>query len=551
MGEVASCELPMSIVEQLIRAREAYDRREWLATYDGLTEAAPDQQTAGDSVQLATAAYLLGRRNECVQALQRAYQLNLDAGDVLASVRSAFWLAMVLLTSGETAIGGGWVARSHRLLAQIDGDVVERGYVLIHEMFRHIFANEVEAAYPIAEQITEYGRRYDDPDLLAMGLSSQGRMLLYGGRVPDGLALLDESMVSVAAGEVSTIFAGNIYCSMIEACQEIGDFDRAARWTSALTTWCAEQPGLVPFTGQCAVHRGQIMRQLGAFDEALIELDFAVQRYLAAQITDAAGLAMAERGDVLRIRGDLAGAQAAYERAIGLGYEPQPGLALLWLAEGRTDAAVAAIRRLLGEMRDPVHRSQLLPTAATVLLAAGQRDEAAAVCAELGSIADSFACPSVCARAGTATALLALECGDPAAAMQPLRAAIAVWERLAARYEVAQCRVLLGRALRGVGDEESALTELAAAQRSLAELGAAPAEHEAAALITPACPGGLTLREVEVLRLVAAGRTNPEIAKALFLSEKTVARHLSNIFTKLDVTSRTAAAAFAFEHHLG
>ena len=342
----------MGVVEELIRAREAYGRREWLAAYDGLSDAAPDELAADDFVRLATAAYLLGRRNDCVQALQRAYQLNLDAGDTLAAVRSAFWLALVLLTSGETAIGGGWVARSQRLLAEADGDVVERGYLLIHLMYRHIFAGEFAAAYELAEQIAGYGHRYRDPDLIAMGLSSQGRLLLYGGRVPEGLALLDESMVGVAAGEVSTIFAGNIYCSMIEACQEIADFDRAARWTAALTTWCAQQPGLVPFTGQCAVHRGQIMRAQGAFDEALTEFDLAVQRYLADQAPGPAGLAMAERGDVLRIRGDLTGAQAAYERAVAFGHEPQPGLALLWLAQGRTEAAVAAIRRLLGEAAD-------------------------------------------------------------------------------------------------------------------------------------------------------------------------------------------------------
>ena len=240
----------MGVVEELIRAREAYGRREWVAAYDGLSDAAPDELTPHDFARLATAAYLLGQRNDCVQALQRAYQLNLDAGDMLAAVRSAFWLALVLLTSGETAIGGGWVARSQRLLAEVDGDVVERGYMHIHVMYRHIFAGEFAAACQLAEQVTGYGHRYRDPDLIAMGLSSQGRLLLYGGRVPEGLALLDESMVGVAAGEVSTIFAGNIYCSMIEACQEIADFDRAARWTAALTTWCAEQPGLVPFTGQ-------------------------------------------------------------------------------------------------------------------------------------------------------------------------------------------------------------------------------------------------------------------------------------------------------------
>jgi DNA-binding CsgD family transcriptional regulator len=540
----------MGVVEELIRAREAYGRREWLTAYDGLSDSAPDKLTADDFVRLATAAYLLGRRNDCVQALQRSYQINLDAGDTLAAVRSAFWLALVLLTSGETAVGGGWVARSQRLLAEVDGDTVERGYVLIHLMYRHIIAGEFAAAYPFAEQIADYGHRYRDPDLIAMGLSSQGRLLLYGGRVPDGLALLDESMVGVAAGEVSTIFAGNVYCSMIEACQEIADFDRAARWTAALTTWCAEQPGLVPFTGQCAVHRGQIMRAQGAFEEALTEYDLSVQRYLADKTPGPAGLAMAERGDVLRIRGDLTGAHAAYERAIAFGHEPQPGLALLWLAQGRIEAAVAAIRRLLGEAGDPVHRSQLLPTAVEVLLAFGQGDEATVLAAELGSIAGSFGCPPVQARADHAAALVALDSGDLATAMTLLRCARAIWDQLGGRYETAQSRVELGRVLRALGDEESAVTEFKAAQRTFAELGAAPAEREAATLITSTYPGGLTAREVEVLRLVAAGHSNPEIAAQLFLSQKTVARHLSNIFAKLDVTSRTAAAAFAYENHI-
>jgi DNA-binding CsgD family transcriptional regulator len=540
----------MGVVDDLLRAREAYDRREWLAAYGGLSHASGDALTADDFTRLATAAYLVGRRNDCVQALQRAYQLHLDAGAVLAAARSAFWLATVLLTSGETAVGGGWVARSQRLLADIDGDVVERGYVLVPLMYRHIFSGDVTTALQLAEQIADYGRRFTDPDLVAMGLNSKGRLLLYAGRVPEGLALLDEAMVGVAAGEVSTVFAGNIYCSMIEACQEISDFDRAARWTAALTTWCDEQPGLVSYTGQCAVHRGQIMRAQGAFDEALTEFDLAMRRYLDNDTPAAAGLAMAERGDVLRIRGDLAGAAAAYEQASSLGYEPQPGLALLWLAQGRITAADAAARRLLTEVRDPVHRSRLLPAAVEIFLAADQRDDAASVAAELQSIAASFGCPPVQARADQASAEVALASGDPAEALTLLRRVRTVWERLSARYDTARCRLLLGRALRALGDEESAVAELAAARRAFTEMGARPAEREAAALIRPTLPRGLTEREVEVLRLVAAGKTNPEIAELLVLSEKTVGRHLSNIFSKIDVTTRTAAAAFAFEHQL-
>ncbi|MCW6004014.1 LuxR C-terminal-related transcriptional regulator [Micromonospora sp. CPCC 205371] len=540
----------MNVVDDLLRARAAYDRREWLAAYGSLSRASGDSLEADDFSRLATAAYLVGRRNDCVQALQRAYQLHIDAGDVPAAVRVAFWLGLVLHSSGEAAVGGGWVGRAERLLAGVPGDLVERGYVLIHVMFRHIFTGDLGTALELAEQVTEYGRRFTDPDLVAMGLSGQGRILLYHGRVPEGLALLDEAMVGVAAGEVSTIFAGNVYCTMIEGCQEISDFDRAARWTSVLTAWCDEQPGLVAFTGQCAVHRGQIMRARGAFDEALTELDLAVRRYEQAHSMDAAGLAMTERGDVLRMRGDFDAAAAAYEQASAFGYEPQPGLALLWLAQGRTAAAVAATRRRLSETPDPVHRSGLLPAAVRVLLAGGYHDEAARLADELRSIAAAFGCPPVQARADHACADVALATGNAAAALPLLRRERAVWERLEARYDIAYCRTLLGRALRALGDDETALTELTAAQRAFADLGAEPAAREVATLIHPTFPSGLTEREVEVLRLVAAGKTNPEIAKVLVLSEKTVSRHLSNIFTKLDVTTRTAAAAFAYEHHL-
>jgi DNA-binding CsgD family transcriptional regulator len=540
----------MGVVDDLLRARAAYDRRDWLAAYSGLAEASGEALTAEDFSRLATAAYLVGRRNDCVAALQRAYQLHVDAAATLQAVRAAFWLAFLLSTSGESAVGAGWAGRAQRLLTDVDGDVVERGYVLVLLMHRHLSTGELLAAATVAEQITDYGRRYADPDLTAMGLNSKGRMLLYSGRVPDGLALLDESMVGVAAGEVSTIFAGRVYCSMIEACQEIADFDRAARWTSALTAWCDQQPGLVPFTGQCAVHRGQIMRALGAFDEAVTEFDLAIRRYMDSDARDAAGMAMAERGDVLRLRGDLAGAAAAYEASVSLGHEPQPGLSLLWLAQGRTQPAIAAIRRLLGEAADPIPRSRLLPAAVDILLAGGDVEAAGERAAELASIGDSFGCAVVQARGDHARAAVFLATGDPSAAMPRLRRARGVWERLGARYDTALCRMLVGRALRALGDEESAVTELSAAQRTLAELGARPAQQEAAALIRPTFPAGLTGREVEVLRLVAVGKTNTQIAAELFLSEKTVSRHLSNIFTKIDVASRTAAAAFAYEHRL-
>jgi len=417
-------------------------------------------------------------------------------------------------------------------------------------MFRHIFAGEFEPAFELALEITDYGRRFAEPDLIANGLNAQGRMLLYSGRVPEGLALLDEAMIGISTGDVSPIVAGEVYCSMIEACQEVSDYGRAAEWTSALAGWIDAQPGLVPFTGQCAVHRGQIMRVRGAFAQAVEEFELATQRYVEADTPAPAGLAMGECGGVRRILGDLDGAEASYERAVGYGYEPQPGLALLWLARGRTAAAMGAVRRLLAEPRDPVHRSQLLPGSVEVLLAAGDVEQASAVAGELVGIAEAFGCPALQAMAHFARGSTLLAGGDPAAAVPELRKALHRWQSLGAPYEAARCRVLMGKGLRELGDDESAASELAAARRAFHELGTKPAEQEVARLIAPANPAGLTDREVEVLRLVATGKSNPEIAATLVLSEKTVARHLSNIFTKLDVASRTAAAAFAFENRI-
>jgi DNA-binding CsgD family transcriptional regulator len=339
---------------------------------------------------------------------------------------------------------------------------------------------------------------------------------------------------------------------MIEGCQEVSDLGRAASWTTALTRWCRAQPGLVAFTGQCAVHRGQIMRQHGAFRDAVEEFDRAVRRYLASPARGPIGLASAEKGDVLRILGDVAGAEASYETALDHGYEPQPGLALLWVVTGRRDAALGAAQRLLVETGGPVERARVLPGVAEILLACDAVAEARPVAAELEQVAGQFGCAGLQAVAAYVAGSVELEGGDAAGALPYLRKAAALWRQLEAPYEVARVRVQVGRALAAVGDEVSSASELAVARRAFVDLGALPAVEQVDRLGGgPAQPpGGLTPREAEVLRLVASGQSNAQIAATLVLSEKTVARHLSNIFTKLGVGSRTAAAAYAFEHQL-
>jgi DNA-binding CsgD family transcriptional regulator len=538
----------VGVADGLVQARAAYERRDWVAAYEGLAVVAGDL-AADDFVLLAKAAYLLGQRNDCIQALQRAHTTYLDAGDALAAARCAFWLAMVLNSSGEAAVGGGWVARAQRLLGEFGEDTVERGFVAIHLMFQHIATREFGLAKEQAGVVLDYGRRFGEPDLVAMGLCAQGRMLLYAGEVPAGLALLDESMVGIAAGEVSPIFAGTVWCTLIEACQELADFDRVEQWARALTAWCDAQHGLVPFTGQCALHRGQVKRARGAYDDALAEFDLAEQRYRELGDLPPIGLANYERGEVLRARGEFDAAERAFDRAAEFGYDPQPGMALLWLQRGRTAATVGAIRRLVAEPRDPVHRAQLLPTAVHVLVAGGDVAEARRLAEELAGIALRFGCASGEALSAFASGEVALAEGDAPRAMAELRQSIKKWSTLGMPYDAACSRVLLGRALRAVGDPESADRELVTARRTFSELGATPALAEVDRLLgTKQNPDGLTDREVEVLRLTAAGRSNAQIAAELFLSEKTVARHLSNIFTKIDVTSRTAAAAYAFEH---
>lgn len=541
----------MTVIEELHRAREAYERREWVTAYRALSSLDDVHLSGFDFATLAMSAHLLGRRNDCVQALQRAYETLLAGQDRLGAVRAAYWLTMVLSEGGEPVVAGGWLARAERLLDLHGEDAVEHGYVLIARMLQHIGTGQFTRARDAASAVTDYGSRFGDANLVATGLNAQGRLLTAAGKVQEGLRLVDEAMVGVVAGELETVFAGQVYCSTIEACQWVGDLGRMVQWTQALTQWCEAQPGLVAFTGQAAVHRGQLMRVQGAFHDALLELQQAVDRYAVVGGHPAMALAHAERGDVLRLLGDLDAAEEAYTQAVHHGLDAQPGRALLWLVRGRAEAAVAAVRRCLAGTELAMVRNRLLPGAVEVLVEADELNEAAALAAELATIAADFGCISLRAASGYAAAQVALARDDPEDALTAVRPALVEWASLGAVYEVARCRVLLSRALRRLEDDGSAVAELRAARDAFASIGARPAEQEASALLDPsALPSGLSPREVEVLGLVAAGLSNAQIAAELFLSERTVARHLSNIFGKLDVTSRTAAAAFAFEHRL-
>lgn len=540
----------LSSSDPLYAGREAAAAGAWDEARSLLAEAdVPGNLSADDVVTLGTAAYLLGDIEAAVDALSRAHRLWLEEARPGEAVRTGFWAAFILMMRGEMGPAGGWLARCQRLLEDLPEDAPEHGYPLIAEATRRAaFEGDYPGAIAIGERVIEVGRRTGEPDLLAFGLMTCGRARVRAGDVDGGLACLDEAMVSVVAGELTPPAAGAVYCSVIEACSEISELRRANEWTGALTRWCDRQHGMVTFTGQCLTHRSVLLRHRGDWPGAEEEARRACQRFVAASDEAATGQALYHLGEVHRLRGEAAEAEDAYRRAGGWGYEPQPGLALLRLSQGRTDAAVAALVQILGERADPTDRLPLLAAVVEVMIEAGRLPESEQAAAELEVAASTFRTSALRAEASRARGRLLLAGNEPDRAVAHLRSARDEWSGLGAPYEVARTRVLLGRALRAVGDVESADREEEEARAAFVSLGARPdlESLESAGSTTH----GLSPRELEVLRLVATGMTNQVIADELFLAVKTVDRHVSNILTKLGVPSRTAATAFAYQHEL-
>lgn len=534
-------------------ARKCYEERAWANAHRAFVVADEDASLEAEDLEsLAMAAYLIGRDDEYLAALERAYNAYRDVGRCTRAVRCAFWLGFRLLMRGETGRATGWFAHAQRYLERELRECSERGYLLLPVVEQRLGAGDYEAAYDAASDAAAIGERCGDLELIACARHQQGRVRLQQGQVESGLALLDETMVTVAAGELSPLVTGLMYCSVIAACQQVFALDRTREWTAALTRWCDEQPDMVAFAGVCQVHRAEIMQLRGAWPEAIEEARRAGARSQGVDRRAAAG-ALYQEAEVHRLRGDLAAAEEAYRGASELGLEPQPGLALLRLAQGSTGAAVTAIRRLANTTVDPLRRMSLLPAYIEIMLAAGDVQNARNACRELEDLARSFDTGVPAAIAAQARGAVELAEGEAQAAIGALRRALEVWQRIEAPYAVARVRVLIGLACRAMGDEDGASLELDAAKSIFHRLGAAPDLTRTDTLMKGApsrWPHGLTPRELQVLRLVAAGATNKVIASKLSLSEKTVDRHVSNILAKLEVPSRTAATAVAYQRKL-
>jgi DNA-binding NarL/FixJ family response regulator len=538
----------------LARGREGAGRLAWADAYAALSLADQSSSLAAEDLEvLATAAYLLGHVEDCLGALLRAQELHAEAGDPRRAARCALWLAFHLGSAGELAQAGGWLARANRLLEHEPPDCAERGHLLLPVAIQHIVAGDHAAARELAARAAGIGQHAGDDDLVALALQVQGRALVRLGRVGEAMAAFDEAMVAVVAGELSPVVVGTVYCSMLEGCQEILEWRRAREWTEALTAWCDSQPDMVTFSGRCLVHRAEILHLRGAWPEAVEEASRAAERLADAADSWATGGALYRQAEVYRVLGDFAAAEDAYQRASQWGRQPQPGLALLRLVQGRTEPAEAAIRRLVAETTDSLGRAKLLPAQVEITLAVGDVQAARDAADELTEIAERYDTLALRAVAGHARGAVLLAEGDARAAVVELRGAWQAWRELEAPHEAARVRVLVGLGCRALGDEEAAAMELEAARTVFAQLGAAPdlARLEALAHREATWKAhGLTERELQVLRLVATGATNHAIAGQLFVAEKTVDRHVSNIFTKLGVASRAAATAYAYQHRL-
>jgi DNA-binding CsgD family transcriptional regulator/tetratricopeptide (TPR) repeat protein len=537
------------VVRAIEDARTACDEHRWGDAFRLLSVLELDAIDIDDLDRLATASYLTGHDEDAFAYWVRAHQMCVDQGAVHRAAYFGMRLGQGLGFKGDFGRCRGWIERTARLLDDASIDCVEQGYVEYGLAMMRLFeAGDLAGARAHFVQAGKIGAAYVNRDLVTLGRIGEGRMLIYLGEIAEGMALLDESMASIEARELSALVTGDAYCTVIDACAELFDLTRCHSWTESFTRWCDTQQELVLYRGHCFLHRAEMLELHGAWPEALVEARRACDR-LAAPVNPAAlaGACMIE-GDLLRLVGDFDGAETAYQRANELGRDPQPSLALLRLAQGRVDVADAMIRRVVGETEDPMSRARVLGPCIEIMLAAG--DAAARTATdELRVLATELATPYLRAHAARARGAVLLAEGNANTALVELRKAFNEFHGLGVRYEAARTRLLIADACAALGDHDAAAMETSTARSVLDALGA---PSDLGPITEPAASSsdGLTARELEVLILLARGKTNRVIAQELFISEKTVASHVGHIFTKLGVTSRSAATAYAYDHQL-
>ncbi len=543
--------MPGMASEAVQRARDAVAVRDWAAAYDGFaSEPDRSQLELNDLEWQAVAAHLIGRNDASREALAEGYREAMRLGERRRAALFAFWVGHGLMFDGGVSEAAGWFARARQLVVA-EGDCVEGGYLLIPDGIACLDAQRPEDGVRLFMEARGIADRFGDNNLRALAGHGLGRALIRMGRIAEGMAVLDEVIVHVTSREVTPMAVGDVYCGVLEACHEVFDLRRAREWTGALTRWCEAQNNLVAYRGPCMVYRAEVMQFHGDWSAAFEEAQRACDWLSGGGSPEGPGDAFYRIGELQRLQGAYEQAEEAYHRASRLGRPPEPGLPLLWLAQGRPDAARAAIRRALSETADePGKRATLLDADIEVSLALGDIAAARGSARELAETAERLDAAHLRAAAAMAEGRLLLAEGQPPECLAPLRRAWGLWRHLEAPHEAARVRVLIGEAYRLLGDAESAEMEFDAARWVFEELHAAPDLARLESPAHPERPGGLTSREVEVLQLVAAGQTNRQIAASLVISEHTVARHVQNMLGKLSCASRASLAAFAVEHGL-
>lgn len=541
----------MTLEASLELARTSHRAMRWESSYVAFCDADAAGPLDPDDVgRWALSAYLSGRGAEHASLMERAFHQRMAAGATEAAAEDAFWLSFALGLGGEWARASGWMARAAEI--QVAESSPVRGLLLVPRGVQQRHAShDPRAALEIFAQAHEIGQRTGHQELLALSGLGIGLSKIDLGESAAGLARIDEAMVTVTGGGVSALAAGHVYCAVIDACQTCFDVRRATEWTRALSAWCAAQPDLVPFRGLCLVHRAQLLTLSGDWGDAAEQAELACTRLDDPPGQAGVGAARYQRAELHRLRGELASADEGFRQAGLSGYDPQPGLALLRLAQRRPTEAVSGIRRALQENRNPGSRPSLLAAATEIDLALGDLGAAGATADELAGIAETQDVPLLLALAAQSRGAVRLAEGDPGSSLGHLGRAWELWHGLGAPYQCARVRVLRGRCCEALGDSDAATMDFAAAAETYRDLRAAP---DLAALGDRAggarTTGLLTAREVQVLRAVASGSSNRSIAEDLVLSEKTVARHVANIYGKIDVSSRSAATAYAYQHEL-
>ena len=539
----------MRAPHELAAVQERLAAHDWQAALDAAGAVTCDEPAleAERLDLLAEAAWWLGRLDDCIAARQAAYRIHDDLGDGRRAGQCAVWLWEHHAICARPAVASGWLRRARRALDG-DSECIEYGNLLLREAETAHGAGELDRALALATAALDLGRRLRSVDLEAEALQTRGRVLIDHGHIDDGMGHLDEAMLFAVEGRLRPFSTGKVYCSLIAACEAVGDYDRAAEWTETTMRWAQHHPFAI-FPGICRVHRAMVLKRRGALAEAEREATRACDELRHSHVANSAA-AWAEVGDIRRRLGQLDLAEDAFARSRELCGAPCGGLALLRLAQGRTDDAMSMIKGCVAGHSNPLGRADLLPMLVHIAIAAGDLDAAHRAHAELETTAATFATSALRAVEMSTRGRLQLAEGQ-STAVDTLQQAADAWHRLNVPYEEATARTLLGQALRAAGDGTGAAASFDAAARLFDQIGAGlDASGVGADTRKPKLPAGLTAREAQVLRLVAGGLTNNDIANRLFLSPKTVSRHLSNIFTKIGVSSRASATAFAATHHL-